>query len=150
MVTTKEQVHAIVLRIAGDILEHPDTKVLRRFDVSDAIAEQVAEQLATQLAMAEIVDSAAARIPELSDREAVGLEMIRTGNVTSVSKAEAADRWIDRVLAVRRGEPMNTDAVFEECRTCIGHGQIRDGETNDLRRCLDCGGDGLVPAATGK
>lgn len=57
---------------------------------------------------------------ELSDREAEGLEMIRTGNVTSVSKAEAADRWIDRVLAVRRGEPMNNEAVFEECRTCLG------------------------------
>jgi len=30
-----------------------------------------------------------------------------------------------------------------ECATCIGLGRIRDGETKDRRRCLDCGGTGL-------
>lgn len=30
----------------------------------------------------------------------------------------------------------------EECRTCLGNGRIRDGETQELRRCLDCGGAG--------
>ena len=29
-----------------------------------------------------------------------------------------------------------------ECRTCLGVGRIRDGETNDLRKCLDCNGTG--------
>ena len=33
----------------------------------------------------------------------------------------------------------------EECRTCLGNGRIRDGETRELRRCLDCGGTGTVP-----
>ena len=39
------------------------------------------------------------RLPEPSDRECRGLRMIRTGNITSTSDADAADRWIDRVLA---------------------------------------------------
>jgi hypothetical protein len=30
----------------------------------------------------------------------------------------------------------------EECRTCLGNGRIRDGETGELRRCLDCSGTG--------
>jgi hypothetical protein len=30
-----------------------------------------------------------------------------------------------------------------ECSTCIGVGRIRDADSNELRRCLDCGGDGL-------
>jgi hypothetical protein len=33
----------------------------------------------------------------------------------------------------------------EECRTCFGNGRIRDGETKELRRCLDCGGTGSTP-----
>ena len=33
----------------------------------------------------------------------------------------------------------------EECRTCLGNGRIRDGETRELRRCLDCGGTGVAP-----
>ncbi len=33
----------------------------------------------------------------------------------------------------------------EECRTCLGNGRIRDGETRELRRCLDCGGTGILP-----
>lgn len=32
----------------------------------------------------------------------------------------------------------------EECRTCLGNGRIRDGETRELRRCLDCGGTGVA------
>lgn len=35
------------------------------------------------------------------------------------------------------------DDENEECRTCLGHGRIRDGETKELRRCLDCSGTGL-------
>ena len=33
----------------------------------------------------------------------------------------------------------------EGCRTCLGGGRIRDGETKELRRCLDCGGTGTAP-----
>ncbi len=29
-----------------------------------------------------------------------------------------------------------------ECQTCLGGKRIRDGETNDLRKCLDCNGTG--------
>lgn len=29
----------------------------------------------------------------------------------------------------------------DECATCDGHGTIKDGETGDRRRCLDCGGE---------
>lgn len=39
------------------------------------------------------------QLPQLSKREHRGLQMIRTGAVTNASEAEAADRWIDRVLA---------------------------------------------------
>lgn len=42
------------------------------------------------------------QLPEPSDRERRGLRMIRTGNVTIASDAEAADRWIDRVLAATK------------------------------------------------
>jgi hypothetical protein len=34
-----------------------------------------------------------------------------------------------------------------ECLTCLGVSRIRDGETGDLRRCLDCGGSGQRPDA---
>jgi hypothetical protein len=34
-----------------------------------------------------------------------------------------------------------------ECLTCLGVGKIRDSETGDLRRCLDCGGSGQRPDA---
>jgi DnaJ-class molecular chaperone len=30
----------------------------------------------------------------------------------------------------------------EECQTCHGNGRIRDDETRELRRCLNCGGSG--------
>lgn len=32
-----------------------------------------------------------------------------------------------------------------ECGTCLGHRTIRDGDTNRLRKCLDCNGMGQVP-----
>jgi hypothetical protein len=31
----------------------------------------------------------------------------------------------------------------EECATCLGVGRLRDGETRDLRKCLDCNGEGM-------
>lgn len=37
------------------------------------------------------------------------------------------------------------DALVE-CPTCLGVGRIRDSETNELRRCLDCGGSGQQDA----
>jgi len=44
------------------------------------------------------------------------------------------------------GDPGGAAAIAgdedDECRTCRGEGMIRDGETRELRRCLDCGGSG--------
>ena len=34
------------------------------------------------------------------------------------------------------------EPALVECRTCLGVGRIRDGETNELRKCLDCNGSG--------
>lgn len=48
---------------------------------------------------------------------------------------------IPKMFAPRKDSP----AVEEECRTCLGVCRIRDGETKELRRCLDCGGTGLAP-----
>jgi len=33
---------------------------------------------------------------------------------------------------------------WRECRTCLGSGKVRDGETGERRRCLDCGGSGAA------
>lgn len=84
------------------------------------------------------------RIPIPTTTEIAGLRQIRTGYITLASQANAADLWIDRVIAVCTGTGIeNTDEI--ECPTCIGHGRIRDGETNDLRKCLDCNGNGTQP-----
>ena len=32
----------------------------------------------------------------------------------------------------------------DECKTCLGARRIRDGETGELRKCLDCNGSGHV------
>lgn len=33
--------------------------------------------------------------------------------------------------------------ISTECKTCLGVGKLRDGDTNDLRKCLDCRGEGV-------
>jgi len=43
------------------------------------------------------------------------------------------------------GATLTSPPDDEECQTCLGNGRVRDGETEDLRRCLDCGGTGLAP-----
>lgn len=48
---------------------------------------------------------------------------------------------IPGLLGARPGPSADT----EECRTCLGNRRIRDGETGELRRCLDCGGTGSAP-----
>lgn len=40
-----DRVRSVVLKIAGDVLEHPESRVLRNFDVARAIADRVAAQL---------------------------------------------------------------------------------------------------------
>lgn len=45
---------------------------------------------------------------------------------------------IPRLLGGKSASPSDG----EECQTCLGNGRIRDGETGELRRCLDCGGAG--------
>jgi hypothetical protein len=60
--SNKKRVHEVVLQIASDVLERPDAKVLRRFDVADEIAERVAEQLATPA-----VESHRAQVARLAD-----------------------------------------------------------------------------------
>lgn len=43
-------------------------------------------------------------------------------------------------------EPIDEDGecCCEECSTCLGIGHIRDGETRDSRKCLDCNGAGVT------
>lgn len=41
--------------------------------------------------------------------------------------------------------PNQLEPGSDECRTCLGVGRIRDGETNELRKCLDCAGSGNRP-----
>lgn len=48
-----KRVRATVLRIAGDVLRHPDSKVLRTFDVADEIAERVTAELVMSTLSAE-------------------------------------------------------------------------------------------------
>jgi hypothetical protein len=43
-----------------------------------------------------------------------------------------------RYVAEAEAEPR-----LAECTTCLGNKRIRDAETGDLRRCLDCGGAGV-------
>lgn len=52
---------------------------------------------------------------------------------TAAALFEIVRPWLDEL------------APLYECKTCLGSGQLRDGETNELRRCLDCGGDGVAP-----
>lgn len=44
---SRERVREVVMAVASDILEHPESKVLRAFDVADAIAERTADTLAS-------------------------------------------------------------------------------------------------------
>lgn len=44
----------------------------------------------------------------------------------------------------------NGECRCEECRTCLGVGSIRDGETRELRKCLDCNGAGMHITGPGK
>jgi hypothetical protein len=37
--------------------------------------------------------------------------------------------------------------IDDECATCLGVGRIRDGETGELRRCLDCNASTAMPAS---
>lgn len=42
--------------------------------------------------------------------------------------------------APRAAQTPTAAPVIVECPTCLGVGRIRDGETRDLRKCLDCNG----------
>jgi hypothetical protein len=44
----------------------------------------------------------------------------------------------------------NGECRCEECRTCLGAGRVRDGETRDLRKCLDCNGAGMHITGPGR
>jgi hypothetical protein len=52
---------------------------------------------------------------------------------TAAALFESIRKWLDEY------------AVEDECETCLGVGRLRDGGTNELRRCLDCGGSGSAP-----
>jgi hypothetical protein len=39
---------------------------------------------------------------------------------------------------------MQKEIIMKECKTCLGHGRIEDGEDGHLRKCLDCNGTGKV------
>ncbi len=59
------------------------------------------------------------------------------GHEDIVDLAKTLNDWSARATARK---PIEIDT---ECSTCLGHGRIRDGETNDLRKCLDCNGSGI-------
>jgi hypothetical protein len=48
------------------------------------------------------------------------------------AQAKAAAEWARR----------NKLDECVECATCLGVGRIRDADTNELRKCLDCNGEG--------
>lgn len=56
-----------------------------------------------------------------------------------------ADEFFDRyeVDVVELDE--NSDFRMSECETCLGNGRIKDADTGNIRRCLDCSGTGKVP-----
>ncbi len=55
----------------------------------------------------------------------------------------AGTRVPTRVSKPAPAKPSDADNDDDdECPTCLGAMRIRDGETGELRRCLDCGGSG--------
>lgn len=50
-------------------------------------------------------------------------------------------KWLANPIAIRSEEFQESDEE-EECKTCIGHGRIEDGEDGHLRKCGDCNGSG--------
>ena len=54
--------------------------------------------------------------------------------------------WARRVLYAALGIESRNDGGIEpadvECPTCLGVGKLRDGESGELRACLDCRGSG--------
>jgi len=51
------------------------------------------------------------------------------------------------VATITDAQILECEPSAYECPTCLGNRRIRDGETGDLRRCLDCGGSGQRPDA---
>ena len=47
------------------------------------------------------------------------------------------------ILSKRRSAAALRPRTEQECATCLGVGKLRDGDTNDLRKCLDCRGEGV-------
>jgi hypothetical protein len=82
------------------------------------------------------------------EAEAVALALDEAGPLAEMLAAgdHDADRptrraIIDAIIAQALAEDPIANGL-EECETCIGGGRIRDGETDALRPCLDCGGSG--------
>ena len=64
----------------------------------------------------------------------------------------ARKSWGDRYAAVKAANAAGYDVmangacreIEKECRSCLGHGQLADGDTGRLRKCLDCNGTGQI------
>ena len=52
----------------------------------------------------------------------------------------ATEQEIEDVIADKTAD-RQVDQV--DCETCLGHGKITDGDSNQLRKCLDCNGSGV-------
>lgn len=57
--------------------------------------------------------------------------------------ARSSKRAMYYVRSMRRWAAEQPPPTME-CPTCLGNGMIRDAETDNLRRCLDCGGAGAI------
>lgn len=82
--------------------------------------------------LAEVQRANMAKEPNGPDAKPVKLPGWTPPNITGVLLQQG---W-------RRPAPFAVEE--QECVTCLGIGKLRDGETNDLRKCLDCRGTGTV------
>lgn len=89
-----DRVRAVVLRIAGDVLEHPDTDVLRAFDV----ATEIADRIAAQLTPAPLSTADVAILKRLRDNEARAGNSIGHLGDDVRRGCDAAVELLDRLL----------------------------------------------------
>ena len=66
----------------------------------------------------------------------------RKGKHTATHEERAANIAAEKARQDARAASAADVVSAGECLTCQGDGVIRDGETDDLRKCLNCNGTG--------